>query len=61
MEKEKYIEEYVKTNMRLMPLVDYLEIQAYQCGYSSYADMKKNGIGVDLSNTEIIRKTVQVY
>ena len=40
----------IKTNMGVMPVIDYLEIVAIQNGFDSYADMKANGFYVDTEN-----------
>lgn len=37
----------VKTNMGMIPLEDYLDIRARQCGFEDYEDMKANGIYID--------------
>ncbi len=43
---------YVKTNIGDMPLIDYYEIGARQCGYSNYRDMLKNGFHFDISDID---------
>lgn len=46
---------YVKTNMGVMPLEDYLDIQAAQAGFEDYEDLKANGYSIDTSNLSIIQ------
>lgn len=46
--------EAINTNIGSMPLQDYLEITAYQCGYGSYADMRADGVIIDLDPQNII-------
>lgn len=46
MEKE-CAEEYVKTNIGLIPLEDYYDIEASKYGYNSYADLLANGFSIE--------------
>lgn len=39
-------EEYVSTNIGKIPLADYREIIALQYGFSSYEEMKSEGITI---------------
>ena len=43
---------YVKTNIGDMPLIDYYEIRARQCGYSDYQHMLKEGLHFDISDID---------
>ena len=38
----------VLTNMGSMPLEDYLEIRACQYGFSSYEEMKEDGLSIEI-------------
>ena len=38
----------VQTNMGSMPLEDYLEIRACQYGFSSYEEMKEDGLSIEI-------------
>ena len=40
---------YVPTNVGNMPIRDYVEMRAWETGFDSYADMRKEGIGVSMS------------
>ena len=42
------IDYWIDTNIGEMPIRDYVEIQASQAGFDSYADMRKEGIGVGI-------------
>lgn len=42
----------IKTNMGVMPLEDYLDIRARQCGFDDYEDLKRNGYDVEYSETD---------
>ena len=48
------IEKYVRTNIGNVPYEDYLEMEASKYGYDSYEDMKKDGLGIDISEKDII-------
>lgn len=48
------IEKYVKTNIGNVPYEDYLEMEASRYGYDSYEAMKKDGLGIDISEKDII-------
>mgnify|MGYP003299671698 FL=1 len=37
-----------KTNVGAMPIEDYLDIKAIQCGFDSYEDMKEQGYRIDI-------------
>lgn len=41
------IDEYVKTNIGTMPVEDYLDIHASQCGYDDYKSMVEEGYIID--------------
>ena len=38
----------IDTNIGQVPLQEYLDIQAIQLGYDDYADMKANGLHIDM-------------
>lgn len=47
--KNKMIKElYVETNIGRIPLDDYKEIVAMKYGFSSYADLRKEGYTLDI-------------
>ncbi len=48
---------YVKTNKGLIPIEDYLDIQAIQNGFSDYEDLRSNKISVDISPKDIVDVT----
>lgn len=48
---------YVKTNKGLIPIEDYLNIQAIQNGFSDYEDLRHNKISVDISPKDIVDVT----
>lgn len=48
--------EYVKTNMGLMPLEDYYDIQARQMGFDSYEDLRDNGYSIDKPETVMMEE-----
>ncbi len=39
-------DEYIKTNMGTMPIKDYLNIRAIECGFDSYEDLKAHGFSL---------------
>lgn len=47
---------YVKTTRGLIPMEDYLEIAAMKYGYDSYEQLKNDGLGIDVSENDIIEK-----
>lgn len=47
---------YVTTNIGVMPLKDYYEIMAQQYGFSSYEEMREEGLCIDVSEDAIIEK-----
>ena len=47
---------YVKTNMGLIPLEDYLDIRARQYGFDSYKDLKEEGLSLDVSSSDIVEE-----
>ena len=50
---------YVKTNMGLIPLEDYLDIRAQNFGYDNYEDMIANGVSIEVCETSIITKLAE--
>lgn len=53
MEREM-VEIFMGENSKLIPLEDYYEIRAYQCGYDSYEEMKTDGLFVEKPKTVFI-------
>ena len=47
---------FVKTNMGLMPLNDYLDIKAMQCGYDDYAALRADGLNISVSPDDIVEE-----
>lgn len=47
---------YVKTNMGLIPLEDYLDIRAASFGYDSYEELEKAGYMISVRPEEIVEK-----
>ncbi len=52
---------YVNTNIGLMPLEDYLETKAIQCGFDSYEDMVKQGYKIDVQQTVEVEEDEKGY
>lgn len=52
-EEEKNVSktEYVETNIGLVPLEDYYDIQAMQMGFNDYYDLLKQGYSLDKPET----------
>lgn len=50
----------VKTNMGMIPLEDYLDIRARQCGFEDYEEMKANGIYIDAALSVAVFETENV-
>lgn len=48
--------EYVKTNMGLVPLEDYYDICSRQMGFDSYEDLRDNGYSIDKPETITIEE-----
>jgi len=48
--REEISSRTVKTNIGTMPVEDYLDIHAMQCGFDSYEDLKKQGYSIDIDN-----------
>lgn len=38
----------IKTNIGTMPIPDYLDIHAMQCGFEDYKDLRAHGLSFDL-------------
>ena len=47
MEKQRY----VKTNIGDIPLEDYLDIESRKYGFEDYADLKSNGLSLEMPET----------
>lgn len=47
---------YIETNMGTIPIVDYLEIRAIQCGFDSYEELRKEGYHIDIPEECCIKK-----
>lgn len=43
---------FIKTNIGTMPLIDYYEIRAIQCGYEDYEHMLKAGLHFDIDDID---------
>lgn len=54
-------EEYVETNMGLIPLEDYYDIVAYEHGFNDYDAMKSNGMFIDKPKTVTREENNQDY
>ena len=48
MEKDMCKQKLIKTNVGTMPVDDYLEIRAYQYGFSSYEELKEAGLSIEI-------------
>ena len=46
---------YVKTNMGLIPVEDYLDIVARQSGFDDYKDLKAHGLSVNIDEKDIVK------
>lgn len=46
--KDEISSRTIKTNIGTMPVLDYLDIHAMQCGFDSYEDLKKQGYSIDI-------------
>lgn len=46
--------EYIKTNIGIIPLEEYKELQAYRMGFNSYEEMHSCGIVVGVNEDDII-------
>lgn len=44
---------HVKTNMGLMPIEDYLDIQARSYGYSSYESLRSDGMTIEVNEKDV--------
>ncbi len=44
----------VKTNMGEIPLLEYYDIRAYQCGFDSFYELTKHGYSIDLSPEDLV-------
>lgn len=38
----------IQTNMGEMPLQDYLDIRALECGFDSYKELEKEGFSIEI-------------
>lgn len=47
---------YVKTSQGLIPMDEYLDIQSIQYGYSNYADLRKHGYIINISESDIVEE-----
>ena len=47
---------YVKTSQGLIPMDEYLDIQAIQYGYSNYADLRKHGYIINIYESDIVEE-----
>lgn len=54
--KIKHMQKYVETNKGIIPLEDYYEIMSYQHGFSSYSELRANGLYIDVPEDKIIEK-----
>lgn len=50
------IKTYVKTTKGLIPLEDYLDIEAERYGFSNYEELKNEGYDIEISKSDIIKK-----
>lgn len=41
----------IQTNMGEMPLQDYLDIRALECGFDSYKELEKEGFSIEIPET----------
>lgn len=48
--------EYIKTNIGIIPLQEYKELQAYRMGFNSYEEMRSCGIVIGVNEDDIIYK-----
>lgn len=48
--------EWIHTNIGLMPLRDYSDLQAYKAGFNSYEEMRECGIVIGVNEDDIIYK-----
>lgn len=48
MDTEKYIKCWENGRCVEVPLEDYLDMEAHKCGFDSYVELKKAGLGIDL-------------
>lgn len=46
--------EYIKTNIGIIPLSEYKELQAYKMGFNSYEEMHACGIIIGVNEDDII-------
>lgn len=42
---------YVQTNIGMIPLEDYLDLQSQRFGYDNYEDLKSCGLSFDIPET----------
>lgn len=45
---------YIKTNVGVMPVEDYLEIKARQYGFSSYEELREEGLCISINEDELM-------
>ncbi|WP_270604202.1 MULTISPECIES: hypothetical protein [Dorea] len=41
----------IQTNMGEMPLQDYLDIRALECGFDSYKELEEAGFSIEIPKT----------
>lgn len=46
--------EYIETNIGIIPLSEYKELQAYKMGFNSYEEMHSCGIVIGVNEDDII-------
>lgn len=52
-----YVKCYVGDRYQEIPIRDFMEIMAYQFGFDSYKELRKQGCRVELKRKDIIVKT----
>ena len=50
---------YSNGRRQIIPLEDYLEIQAMQCGFDSYKALKAEGLSIDVNPESIIEDNLK--
>lgn len=53
---EKYVKCYIGKRYTEIPIEDYLEMEAGKYGFSSYEELRKTGLKIELSDADIIHK-----
>lgn len=46
-----YFDRMIQTNMGEMPLQDYLDIRALECGFDSYKELEEAGFSIEIPET----------